>query len=148
MGVGGTNPCLFQSFHTHSRVQRSFYSMDTGKISIGVKWPKREAVHLPSSIAEVKNAWSCTSTVLFSCSIKHRENFTLKWLICSISQNSKETGRKKILAGHKRSNAAAIYASKLLLFPCLRWAIIWSPNGEGRTARHILWWNNSDKMWR
>jgi hypothetical protein len=41
-------------------------------------WPKREAVHSSSSISEVKNTWSCISTVLFSYSIKHREKFYLE----------------------------------------------------------------------
>jgi hypothetical protein len=31
-------------------------------ISLGVKWPDREADHSPPSSAEVKNAWSYTST--------------------------------------------------------------------------------------
>jgi hypothetical protein len=31
-------------------------------LSLGVKWPARESDHLPPSSAEVKNAWSYTST--------------------------------------------------------------------------------------
>jgi hypothetical protein len=31
-------------------------------LSLGVKWPGREADHSPLSIAEVKNVWSCAST--------------------------------------------------------------------------------------
>jgi hypothetical protein len=36
----------------------AFYSIDTGGFTVGVKWPDREAIHSPSFIAEVKNAWS------------------------------------------------------------------------------------------
>jgi len=31
-------------------------------LSLGVKWPVREADHSPPSSAEVNNAWSYTST--------------------------------------------------------------------------------------
>jgi hypothetical protein len=34
----------------------------TGALSVGVKWPGREADHSLPSSAEVKNAWSYTST--------------------------------------------------------------------------------------
>jgi len=34
----------------------------SGKFSPEIKWPGREAGYLPPSSAEVKNAWSCTST--------------------------------------------------------------------------------------
>jgi hypothetical protein len=33
-----------------------------GALSLGIKWPGREADHSPPSSGEVKNAWSCTST--------------------------------------------------------------------------------------
>jgi hypothetical protein len=32
-----------------------------GTLSLGVKWPGREADHLPPSSTEVKNAWNYTS---------------------------------------------------------------------------------------
>jgi hypothetical protein len=32
-----------------------------GALSLGIKWPGREADHSPQSNAEVKNAWSYTS---------------------------------------------------------------------------------------
>jgi hypothetical protein len=45
-----------------------------GALSLGVKWPGREADHSPPSSAEVKNSWSCTSTPQYAfmarCSIK------------------------------------------------------------------------------
>jgi hypothetical protein len=44
------------------------------------KYPGREADHLPPSSAEVKNAWSYTSTSQYVfmawCLVKHRNNFT------------------------------------------------------------------------
>lgn len=127
----------------------AFYSMDTGGGG-GVPWEFGRSVKL--------------STYLYLL-LKLRIRGAVLPLFYSLAQLSTEkilpwsdwfvlfhrTAKKleeKILAGHKRSNSAAIYASKLLLFPCLRWAIIWSPNGEGRTARQVLWWNSSDKMWR
>jgi hypothetical protein len=51
-----------------------------GALSLEVKRPGREAEHLPPSGAEVKNAWSYTSTSLYAYVawwlVKHRENFT------------------------------------------------------------------------
>jgi hypothetical protein len=34
-----------------------------GAVSLGVKQPRREADYSPPCCAEVKNAWSCTSTL-------------------------------------------------------------------------------------
>jgi hypothetical protein len=34
----------------------------SGALSLGVKWPGDEDDHSPLSSAEVKNAWSCTSS--------------------------------------------------------------------------------------
>jgi hypothetical protein len=52
-----------------------------GALSLGVKRPGREADHSPPSSAEVKNAWSYTSTPPYVfmawCLVKHRDNFTL-----------------------------------------------------------------------
>jgi len=43
----------------------------------GVKRPGREADHSPPPSAEVKNAWSYTSTPLwYGAQLKHRDNFT------------------------------------------------------------------------
>jgi hypothetical protein len=33
-------------------------------VSLGIKRPGREADHTPASSVEIKNAWSCTSTLL------------------------------------------------------------------------------------
>jgi hypothetical protein len=38
------------------------YPMGTRDFSLGVKWPECEADHSPPSSAEVRNAWSYTST--------------------------------------------------------------------------------------
>jgi hypothetical protein len=50
-----------------------------GALSLGVKRPVREADHSPPSSAEVKNAWSYTSTppIRFHGEVifKHRDNF-------------------------------------------------------------------------
>jgi hypothetical protein len=52
----------------------------TGALSLGVKRLGREADHSPPSCAEVKNAWSYTSTPQYVfvawCLVKHRDNFT------------------------------------------------------------------------
>jgi hypothetical protein len=44
----------------------------------GVNWPGREANNSPLSNAEVKNAWSYTSTppIRLHGAVKHRDNFT------------------------------------------------------------------------
>jgi hypothetical protein len=51
-----------------------------GALSLGVKRPGREADHSLPSSAEVKNAWSYTSTPPYVfmawCLVKHRDNFT------------------------------------------------------------------------
>jgi hypothetical protein len=51
-----------------------------GALSLGVKWPGREADHSPPSSAEIKNAWSYTSTPQYVFMawylVKHRDNFT------------------------------------------------------------------------
>jgi hypothetical protein len=51
-----------------------------GALSLRVKWPGCEANHSPPSSAEVKNAWSYTSTPQYVfmawCLVKHRDNFT------------------------------------------------------------------------
>jgi hypothetical protein len=54
--------------------------MVNGALSLGIKRPGLEADHSPPSIAEVKNAWSYTSTpqyVFMSwCLVNNRDNFT------------------------------------------------------------------------
>jgi hypothetical protein len=62
-------PAGARNFSLHHRVQNG--SGDTqppiqwvpGALSLGVKRPGREADHSPPSSAEVKNAWSYTSTL-------------------------------------------------------------------------------------
>jgi hypothetical protein len=56
------------NFSLHHRVQNgsgahpASYRMGTRGFFLGVKRPARETDHSPPSSAEVKNAWSCTST--------------------------------------------------------------------------------------
>jgi hypothetical protein len=61
----------------------------SGAVSLGVKRPGREADHSPPSSAEVKNAWSYTSTPQHTfmawCSFKkkrkaYRDNFTFTFI--------------------------------------------------------------------
>jgi hypothetical protein len=66
-----------------------------GAISLGVKRPVREADHTPPSSAEVKNAWSYTSSPQYAfmawCSVKQKireENKQLK-LGCDIHIGTK-----------------------------------------------------------
>jgi hypothetical protein len=62
-------PAGAANFSLHHRVQNgsgahpASYPMGTGDLSLGVKWPVCEADHSPPSSAEVKNAWSYTSTL-------------------------------------------------------------------------------------
>jgi hypothetical protein len=57
------------NFSLHHRVQNgsgahpASYPVDTRGSFPGVKWPGREADHSRPSSAEVKNAWSYTSTL-------------------------------------------------------------------------------------
>jgi hypothetical protein len=55
-----------------------------GALSMGVKRPEHEADHSPSSSAEVKNAWSYTSTPRYVFIawwlVKHRDYFTLLYI--------------------------------------------------------------------
>jgi hypothetical protein len=48
-------------------------------LSLGVKWPGRDADHSPLSSAKVKNAWSYKSTPQYvfmaCCLVKHKDNF-------------------------------------------------------------------------
>jgi hypothetical protein len=56
------NFSLHHRIQTGSGVHPASYPMSTRGFSLGVKRPKREADHSPPSSAEVKNAWSYTST--------------------------------------------------------------------------------------
>jgi hypothetical protein len=53
--------------------------MGTGALSSGLKRPGREADYPPTSNAEVKNAWSYTSTPAYIfvtwCLVKLKDNF-------------------------------------------------------------------------
>jgi hypothetical protein len=67
--IGGSSPGWgWEFFSLHHRVQTgsgahpASYPMDNGALSLGVKPPGREADHSHPSSAEVKNAWSYTST--------------------------------------------------------------------------------------
>jgi hypothetical protein len=61
-------PAWAGNFSLHHRVQNGSgahpdsYPMGIGSPSLEVKRPEREADHSPPSSAEVKNAWSYTST--------------------------------------------------------------------------------------
>jgi hypothetical protein len=56
------------------------YRMGSRRFLLVVKWPGSEADHSPPSSAEVKNAWSYSSTPYYVfmewCLVKHRHNFT------------------------------------------------------------------------
>jgi hypothetical protein len=78
------------NFSLHHRVQNgsgahsASYPIGSGRlIPRGVKRPCREADHLPPSSAEVKNAWSYTSTPPYVFMMWHRGNFTFANCITS-----------------------------------------------------------------
>jgi hypothetical protein len=59
-----------------SRAHPVTYLMGTGSSFPGVKWPMREADHLPSTNAEAKETWSYSYTFKTSASVvKHKDNF-------------------------------------------------------------------------
>jgi hypothetical protein len=77
-----------------------------GVLSLGIKWPGREADHSPPSSAEVKNGWSYTSipqcAFMAWCLVKHRDNFTFT-LIFQWNLNMKDnymTYRDEIKCSH------------------------------------------------
>jgi hypothetical protein len=60
--AGAGNRPLHHRVHNGSEAHPASYPMDTGALSLGVKRPGRETDHSSPSSAEVKNAWSYTST--------------------------------------------------------------------------------------
>jgi hypothetical protein len=98
---------LRNRFHTGSGDNPVSYPMGTGGSFPVVKKPRREGDHSSPSSAEVKNAWSYTSTptLLYGvvrtqaqdvfvacCLIQHRDNFTFyvcphdnePYILCSV----------------------------------------------------------------
>jgi hypothetical protein len=78
--VGAGNFSLNHCIWNGPGVHPASYPMGTRvALSLGVKRPGREADHSHSSSAEVKNAWSYTSTPQYAfmaqCLVKHRDNF-------------------------------------------------------------------------
>jgi hypothetical protein len=61
--VGAGNFSLHHRVQNGSGTHLASYPMVPGALSLGVKRPGREADHSPPSSAEVKNAWSNTSTL-------------------------------------------------------------------------------------
>jgi hypothetical protein len=82
--AGAGNFSLHHRIQTGSEAHQLSYPMGTRALSLGIKRPGREACQSPPSSAEVKNAWSYTSTpplrlhgvVLSYEKKKHRDNFT------------------------------------------------------------------------
>jgi hypothetical protein len=80
------------NFSLHHRVQigsgahPASYPMGTRGSYPGGKAAGREADHSPPSSAEVKNAWSYTSTPQYAfmawCLVKHRDSFYLFTFLC------------------------------------------------------------------
>jgi hypothetical protein len=67
--MGDSNPCRGLGIFLFTTTSRTALGpiqppiqWVAGALSLGVKWPGREADHSPPSSAEVKNAWSYTST--------------------------------------------------------------------------------------
>jgi hypothetical protein len=60
--AGAGNFSLHHRVQTGSGAHPASYPMATRTLSLGVKWPGREADHAPPSSTEVNNAWSYTST--------------------------------------------------------------------------------------
>jgi hypothetical protein len=75
---------LRHRFQTGTGAHSASYPVGTDAVIQGVKWPRRKAGHSPPSSAEVKNAYSCTSTSQYDfmswCLVKHVDNFTLNFV--------------------------------------------------------------------
>jgi hypothetical protein len=78
--AGGGNFSLHHRVQNGSGTHQASNPMGTSGSFPGVKAAGREADHSPQSSAEVKNAWSYTSTPLYVfmawCLVKHKDNFT------------------------------------------------------------------------
>jgi hypothetical protein len=83
--AGAGNFSLHHHVQNGSGAHPDSYSMGTRGFSLGVKRPGREADHSPPSSAEVKYAWSYTSTPQYVfmawCLVKQRDNFTFYLLL-------------------------------------------------------------------
>jgi hypothetical protein len=59
-----------------------------GTLSLGIKWPGREADHSPPSSAEVKNAWRYTSIPQYAfmawCSVKAQDLYFYLYVYISV----------------------------------------------------------------
>jgi hypothetical protein len=55
---------------------RKRFVTDPGALSLGIKWPEREADHSPPSRAQVKNEWSYNSAppIRLHGAVLRREN--------------------------------------------------------------------------
>jgi hypothetical protein len=78
--VGAGNYSLLHRVQNGSGAHLAPYPMGTEALSLETKRSRREADHWPPSSAEIKNAWSYTSTPPISLHgvvlIKHMHNFT------------------------------------------------------------------------
>jgi hypothetical protein len=78
--AGTENFSLYHRIQNGSGAHPDSYPMANRALSLKIKRPGREAYHSPPSSAEVKNAWSYTSTPQYACMawclVKHRDNFT------------------------------------------------------------------------
>jgi hypothetical protein len=81
---------VFQSLNIYwifgSRVHPASYPIVTRGSFLGVKLPEREAEHSLSPSAEVKNAWTYTSSQPYMFMawylVKHRDAFTTHMCVC------------------------------------------------------------------
>jgi hypothetical protein len=76
---------LHHSVQNGSGAHPASYLIGTTGSFLGSKELEREADHSPPSNAEVKNAWSYTSTPQYAfmawCLVKHRDNFTFTFYV-------------------------------------------------------------------
>jgi hypothetical protein len=75
--VKSTEMFVFRSDHTGSEAKPPFYPMRIAGKYHDTKLPGHETDHLPAVSAEMKNAWSCTSTpvthFMALCLTKYRD---------------------------------------------------------------------------
>jgi hypothetical protein len=95
--IGGSSPGRGWEISPHRRVQSgsgahiTSYPMDNMGSVLAVKRQGREADHSPPSSAEVKNAWSYTSTspICFHGVEQHRDKFTFYFFRMSLTYRNK-----------------------------------------------------------
>jgi hypothetical protein len=125
--------------------------MGTGGSFPGVVWPGNEADHLPPSSAEVKNAWSFTSTPPLRLHGVVLNSFTLYSTLSTIKEPSAEVPpcyTRSIVLLYRRSSRGPEHGELLLPEDYKRtFHVLWQPpTRHGVAPQHTLQ-GRSSRLW-